>query len=76
MTELVDALKALSPENVDEKSIEVKDVTVKLSFQFEDGEIKDPVQAQIYEMLKTENAIIDESLTEEADSTVDNEFQE
>lgn len=69
MHNIEDTFKALGIKKIDEKSVEMKEVTVKLNFTFEDGEIADEFQRAIYNMLVQKDAIIEES------SDID-EFQE
>lgn len=75
MSDIEQALEGLKMEKIEEKSIEVKEVIVKLNFTFEDGEIQDPLQSAIYDMLVDNNAIIDETETEDANTQL-SEFQE
>ena len=42
MTEITEALEGLNMEKIEEKSIEMKEVLVKLNFTFEDGVYRRP----------------------------------
>ena len=75
--EFREALEALEMKPVEEKSIEIKEVTVKFNFTFEDGIIKDEIQSALYDMLRVNNAIIEESEAEyDANDSEDDEFKQ
>lgn len=73
MSQIEEALESLKFEKIEEKSIEVKEVLVKLNFTFENGEIQDPTQSAIYDLLVKNDAIIED--TEDVNTQL-NEFQE